>query len=295
MNAFGRYILAAGVIANGAVGAASAQQESQSTQGIAGLGSDDPQRNDASLEFEPSSNDEGFGGWSFAVSPYLWVPNIKGHARAGIIPGDVDFDFTDWLDALSDELDIALKSRIEAHKDDLGLYVDFLYVSLDDESSGALATTSIEFEQVIIEFGVTYTLWESESGIINGKPAVIELDVGGRFYNISTDISLSFGGGAASSGGLSENWLDPTIGARLQYPLTTNWSLGAEADIGGFDLGSEFSWSVSAALQYKFSNNFSLFAGYRILDVDYDRGAGGDRFVFDVQMRGPMFGATFRF
>jgi opacity protein-like surface antigen len=46
---------------------------------------------------------------------------------------------------------------------------------------------------------------------------------------------------------------------------------------------------------FKFTDHFSLEAGYRWLDMDYSTGDGTDRFVYDVLTQGPIGGLAFRF
>jgi hypothetical protein len=43
------------------------------------------------------------------------------------------------------------------------------------------------------------------------------------------------------------------------------------------------SWNVEFLAAYRYSDRVDLFAGYRWLDVNYRRGGGVDRFVYDVQ------------
>jgi opacity protein-like surface antigen len=66
-------------------------------------------------------------------------------------------------------------------------------------------------------------------------------------------------------------------------------------DIGGFGVGSHFTWSVATIVAYQVSEHISLGAGYRMLDINYSDGKGSDQFRFDVQMRGPMLGFAIHF
>jgi hypothetical protein len=44
------------------------------------------------------------------------------------------------------------------------------------------------------------------------------------------------------------NWIDPIIGLRAQYHLTEKWYLAGKSDIGGFGVGSDFTWTAQATL-----------------------------------------------
>ncbi len=65
----------------------------------------------------------------------------------------------------------------------------------------------------------------------------------------------------------------------------------AQADIGGFGVGSDLTWSILGTVNYILTDNWSVSAGYKHLSVDYD----GDGYVFDVDLSGPVLGLTYRF
>ena len=70
-------------------------------------------------------------------------------------------------------------------------------------------------------------------------------------------------------------------------------------DIGGFDVGSKFSWQALAALDYEFMRtknvSWSGMIGYKALSVDYVKGSGLTQYEYDMTMYGPIFGITARF
>ena len=61
-------------------------------------------------------------------------------------------------------------------------------------------------------------------------------------------------------------------------------------DVGGFSVGSKFTWNASAVLGYSISRVVSLGLGYRALYVDYESGSGSNKFEYKVTMYGPMVG-----
>lgn len=67
------------------------------------------------------------------------------------------------------------------------------------------------------------------------------------------------------------------------------------ADIGGFGVGSELSWSVNVDVQWCLSRHFALSLGYTWLSIDYDIGSGDGRYVLDLDLRGPQLGLTYNF
>ena len=85
--------------------------------------------------------------------------------------------------------------------------------------------------------------------------------------------------------------------------FVTDWPRGQElllrADVGGFDVGSQFSWNVLAAYSFDFAVRngvtYSGVLGYRALSVDYEKGSGASKYEYDVVQHGPLVGLAIRF
>jgi len=95
------------------------------------------------------------------------------------------------------------------------------------------------------------------------------------------------------------SWVDPLVGIRLSHQFAPAWNLVVSGDVGGFDVGSKFSWQVLAALDYEICRSKSVvwsgMIGYKALSVDYSQGSGLTHYEFDMTMHGPIFGITARF
>lgn len=111
-----------------------------------------------------------------------------------------------------------------------------------------------------------------------------------RFWHIANDVTVS-ALGVSRSYSESFAWLDPVIGGRVFIGLTDALSLQAQADIGGFGVGSDFTWSALATVNYAATERLAVSGGYKVLDVDYDH----DGHAYDVRLRGPALGLTYRF
>jgi opacity protein-like surface antigen len=83
------------------------------------------------------------------------------------------------------------------------------------------------------------------------------------------------------------------IGARVTVDITDRLNFRLKGDIGGFGVGSDFTWNVLAGLGYRFSGNITALLGYRYLYMDYKTGTSRAR--YDVTMQGPMAGVMFAF
>ena len=88
-----------------------------------------------------------------------------------------------------------------------------------------------------------------------------------------------------------ETWVDPVVGFRVRKDLNENRFVALYGDLGGFDVGSQFTWQAYGGVGYEFSDRVSGYLMYRYLDVDYDEGG----FVWDVVMEGLLFGVGFYF
>ena len=69
-------------------------------------------------------------------------------------------------------------------------------------------------------------------------------------------------------------------------------------DVGGFDVGSKFTWQAIAGYKFDFAVRsgitFSGLVGYRALYVDYAQGFGRRLYEFDMLIHGPVVGVSLR-
>ena len=112
-------------------------------------------------------------------------------------------------------------------------------------------------------------------------------------------LHLPVAGARAFARSGSVDWLDPMIGARLRYAVAPGHELVLRGDIGGFGLGSDFSWQAIGAYGFDLGTyqgiTFSGVIGYRALYVDYAQGEGRRRYEFDMLQHGPVLGLSARF
>ena len=64
-------------------------------------------------------------------------------------------------------------------------------------------------------------------------------------------------------------------------------------DIGGFNVGSRYTWQMLGLIDFKPLKYMSLFAGGRALDVDYADGSGVEKFIYSARMYGPIMALNF--
>ena len=225
-------------------------------------------------------------GWQFSASPYLWMSGMKGDM--GVVeevePVGVDLSFVDILGALK----FALMGSLEARNGRFVATTDALFLTM-----GADEDIDIREEDFLDVELDTKTFIATATGgyrAVDRGSMFVDVFAGGRFYSMKTSLDLE-GPQRSFSGSKTENWIDPVMGARFQAPLGQNWSVQTYADIGGFGMGSHFTWQVIGLIEYDLSSRWSLTGGWRHLDIDYDH----DGFVFDASMSGPILGAVYHF
>ena len=99
----------------------------------------------------------------------------------------------------------------------------------------------------------------------------------------------------ANSGDME--WVDPFIGARIRHDFGGGQILTLVADVGGFGVGSDFSWQTIATYAFDvncFGTSINTVVGYRALAVDYrEDGSFGDNGM-DLIEHGPIVGLNLR-
>jgi len=108
---------------------------------------------------------------------------------------------------------------------------------------------------------------------------------------LDVDLGTVNGG---QNGSRRKTWADPILIVRSQGAVNEKWLLQFRGDLGGFGIASDFTWQIQANVGYQFSNLVSATIGYRVLDVDYDKGDGDERFMYDIATSGPVLRVGFR-
>jgi hypothetical protein len=252
--------------------------------------------------------------WTYRVTPYGWLTSLKGTQTVRGRSVKVDASFIDIVEK-SDSL-VALMGAFEARNGPLALYNDLVWTKIGVEGSnvrsrslapgvtGTLGTsTSLDFQMAIVEVGAAYE-------VVQSGPLAVDVLGGARYWYQEADLSLEtartvdvgdleFVGGRAVARSGSVDWLDPVVGARVRYAVAPGHELFLRGDIGGFGVGSDFSWQAIGGYGFEFATYhgiaFSGIIGYRALYVDYSQGEGQRRYEFDAVQHGPILGISARF
>lgn len=222
----------------------------------------------------------GTGGvaqaWDFAFSPYGWGMNVDGEVGVGDVSAEVSADFKD----LVDDLEWGVMLSLEAVNDNnTFVLLDAVHVSLSSRADIAgTIPAQVDLDETIVMAAIGKNLAESPFSVYGGvRYADIEVEVaaGGPLGGVSTD---------------SDGIFDPVIGGRIALPFNERAGLNISANIGGFGVGSDFSWEAVAYLYTGITDSITGAVGYRTLSFDYSEDVD-----FDATMHGWLAGVTFAF
>jgi len=225
--------------------------------------------------------------------PYFWLTEMDGDVtiRGETAPAFVSMG--EMWDLFTHDLNMAFLGQIEAKYGRVGLVANGVYLDLSPGGEVRGLQFNSSYAQTIIDLFMTYDLLGGEQASCCGRNARLELLAGARYNSLNGDISLTGPRGNTVSLGGAEDWTDLIVGARAHVPLNERLAFLCRADVGGFGINgcSQLTWNVEAAAEYQYSERTSLFAGYRLLRIDYTRGD----FAYDMRIDGPMAGFVFTF
>ena len=251
--------------------------------------------------------------WQFAVTPYVWMAGLEGTVGVRGITAAVDANFIDILDD-TDSV-IGLQGHFEARYGPWGGFLDGTWAKLGaDGIPAGLTTLRVENELALVELGAMYHLGEWSLGrgggdfTARGEPRLaIDLYAGGRLTYLQVELGINrapppdrrdFVPLTSVDVSRWQLWVDPMIGSRFTVDLYKRFQLLVGGDIGGFGVGSHFTYSILGLLGYRFQmfgHAAIAHAGYRTLSQNYATRTDGDLFKWDMILHGPILGLTIRF
>ncbi|MCZ0964522.1 hypothetical protein [Paracoccus benzoatiresistens] len=222
--------------------------------------------------------------WQITVSPYVWAPGISSSidTRFGTIEPEADIG-----DVLS-AADFVLMGMVEARRGRWGMIADLVYADLSERQDaplgGLFSHATADAELRIASGYAAYRVHED---------ARVAADLLGGFRAMRADLDVALAPGALPGQGfeLSESWMDPVVGGRVQFALDERWSAMAMADIGGSGGGTDRTWQAVATLGYRINDRWSVHGGWRQLSIEKEM----DGLDVDLDLGGPVLGFSARF
>jgi hypothetical protein len=214
--------------------------------------------------------------WSFDVSLYALGLGIDGDLGVGPLTVPIDVG----TDKIVENLEFGFMGFVRVGYGRWTLSTEALFMGLQGSKDGVTA----ELDQWLIEPSLSYRLSKH-----------IEPFVGVRYNSLEAELR---GPGKLPTPVIptgTQDWWDPVIGANLALPLGKSVAVKFRGDIGGFGVGSEITWQLYPYLDWRFTRWGSLQVGYRWLYMDYETGAGADRFQYTTLNEGAQLGFTIHF
>ena len=207
---------------------------------------------------------------------YLWAPEIG----ADIRDRGVDIAFSDVID----KLETGFLGHVEAQGDDLGGFVDVVFMGVGDNVSRPLADLNADLDMTLMDLAL---VWSPAAERFSG----VEAFGGLRYLSADFDLVVDPLPPALPTieTGIDKGYTDVLLGARYAAPINDQWRLLFSVDLSGGD--SEGSWRVAGFGVYR-SGPHRLYAGYRHLDAEIE--ARGDERL-TLTFSGPAIGYGFAF
>lgn len=222
-------------------------------------------------------------GWTFAISPYLWLPGLD--SSASTARGDFDVSLS-TSDVLSN-LDFGFMGVAEARNGPWGLALDVIY---SDLSAGRDFRTGAPFSRASVSNRLTAATLYAAYRAVDTDRGSLDLLAGARYFDISFRLSVDAGTRPGFSLPTGQSWTDPVVGLRGIYNFNEQWSGTVVADLGGFS-GDSSTWQAVGTVGYRLDDAWSIQGGWRYMSISKDLPAAD----LDIELTGPLIGLTYRF
>jgi len=207
----------------------------------------------AQEKYYPNGNPDK---WNVQVNPYMWLPAISGkieslHSTKELtVPG---------IDLISN-LKMAFFINAEVSKGKLFFTPSYTYTKVGTDKQLFTAPNgkevSVAPDLTLNIFGLNVGLHEAVS-----KKLIIDPYLGVRYNNFKTTMELT---GLMQSENVEQtaDFTDPLIGLRILYFPHPRVPVIFSSDVGGFGIGSDYSWTGKLDAGYSLSPQVDLIAGF---------------------------------
>lgn len=219
--------------------------------------------------------------WRFKLEANLMLPKAKGETGVSNYPTiEIDQKASDIYKHIS----YGGMYTFEASNDAWIIATDFTYSSFDASAK----------ENLLVKKGkVNADQFFGELSVLRKVTPWLDAGVGGTLVNVKAGFDTSvvnpFTGQLMNlDRSVSRTWFDPMIIARTTSSEKSKFIYFAKVGIGGFGVGSQFSWQAEAFAGYRFSELFFTTLGYKGVSFNYKKGNNQDAFLYDMTISGPM-------
>ena len=235
----------------------------------------------AAAQSTPPQTAPASEGWRHTLVLYGLGAGLSGETAVRGLEADVDVGFSDLLE----NLEAGGMAAWRGETDRWALMANAVFVGLGATKDGAGNTTAdVDVDQAWLEFDGAYRFSNR-----------FEVLFGARGMALDTTVEVRQPLLGSTERNAGKSWVDPVVGARFAVLIGKKWSFVGRGDVGGFGVGSDFTWQAVAHFDWRIGKTVGMVFGYQVLDVDYEDGEGSDLFRFDAAIAGPLVGVTFAF
>jgi len=220
--------------------------------------------------------------WTNTAEIYVLGAGLSG--TTGIGPAEIKVSAT--FDQILSNLQFGAMANYRGESPTFAVAADVMYTSLATtvEGPAGLNSAKVDAKEWLVTAAAS---WRVTPGF--------ELLAGLRLTSLDNTLTLTRRSGAETSASLTNTWVDPIVGMRARLPVGKSWSLAGYADLGGFGVGSDFTWMLQGRVNWQISRVVGLGLGYRVLYQNYASGDGNDAFKWNVTTQGPLLALGARF
>jgi opacity protein-like surface antigen len=225
-------------------------------------------------------------GVDWVIAPYGWLPSVSVDQSFDDGSGGDDGGSSEVLS----KIDFAVMLHVEAAGARWGAMLDYIYVSLADQTSFSVPPVidiNIEgdLDLDVLELGGFYRQTRENSGI----------DYLFGLRNINADIGVvsTRQDLPPATVGISAEVTDVFVGARYLRSIGKSWNLGLRGDYGFGD--SDGTLNLLATIGLQFNETIGLKFGYRHATIEFEEDLDGAPETTDISLSGPFVGVAFSF
>lgn len=202
--------------------------------------------------------------WKFEITPFLWLPMFSGEIESPYLSESFSVPAVDILSNMKG----AFMINAEISKGKVFASPSYIYTKVGTDR---VVKTNNAGEEII---SASPELSINIAGLIVGihevvsKKFIIDPYIGFRYNSFKTGIEIQ---GIRDTNSVEEtaNFIDPVMGLRLLYFPHPRVPLMFKSDVGGFGIGSDYSWTATINGGYTISPQLDLFAGITAYGMNF--------------------------
>jgi hypothetical protein len=227
----------------------------------------------------------GKSAWEFTVMPLVSTVGVSGTVGVDHLTMHLNAPWHKLKHFVKSGYALSLEARNDRH----AIFFNGSYLKLEDDGLLRDQAASVYVDATLqitnMELAYSYRLAK--------RPAyTFDLFGGARYWKFKTELDVAIPvAGFLNSYSDTEQWVDPMVGFIFTPAITDKLSFMLKGDMGGFGVGSHFTWRGQGAFTYQFTKHVGAQVGYTYTYVNYSKNG----FTADVSIQGAYGGLLFRF